>query len=86
MKDIYFHAFLSLSESDKFSASAGNHPSRVQLYIPRDIQRNIKQHQDTCSNGQCVCKGRYAAPDFGKLERENMGSPLLAGSDSLMGN
>lgn len=34
-----------------------------------------KQHEDMCCNGQCVCKVRCAAPDFGKLERENMGSP-----------
>lgn len=37
-----------------------------------------KQHKNVCCNGQGVHKVRCAAPDFAKLDRENMGSARLA--------
>lgn len=74
---IYFPLSLSLSESDKVCASAGNPPSGAQLYIPWDIQRNTSSTR-TCCNRQSVCTARCATPHPENSERENMDNPLLA--------
>lgn len=77
VKDVHFPFSLSLSDSDKVCASAGNPPSWAQLYIPWDIQRNTSI-TSTCCNRECVCKARCAISHPENLERENMSSPLLA--------